>query len=236
MGKINRVGEEFINYQGCKFKIIEYINSLNCTIQFEDGNIFYKKDYGAIRKGKVKNLFFPSVYGVGYIGQGKYKLFKNKKPSPATSFWYNMLSRSYSEKYHKTHPTYKDVKVCEEWHNFQNFAKWYEENWKPYMDGWHLDKDILFKGNKIYSPETCCFVPHEVNMVGILIHKTINDMFLTNKSVYDVVYRKVYKGTFINKEEALKEFKKEVRIFLKTIIVKYKGLIGNRIITILKNY
>lgn len=42
-----------------------------------------------------------------------------------------------------------------------------DENWKPHMEGWHLDKDILLKGNKVYSPETCAFVPAKINSLLI---------------------------------------------------------------------
>ena len=54
--------------------------------------------------------------------------------------------------------TYIGCTVCELWHNFQNFAEWYDENYSAGMEGYHLDKDIKIKGNKVYSPSTCMFV------------------------------------------------------------------------------
>ena len=72
--------------------------------------------------------------------------------------WDNMVQRC------KSHINYTDIVVCEEWLNFSNFTEWMESNYNPEtMQGWHLDKDILVKGNKIYSPKTCCFVPQEIN-------------------------------------------------------------------------
>jgi hypothetical protein len=54
--------------------------------------------------------------------------------------------------------------VCNEWHNFQNFAEWFCKNYcDASMDKWQLDKDIIVPGNRVYSPETCCFVPNAVN-------------------------------------------------------------------------
>lgn len=79
---------------------------------------------------------------------------------PVFKHWYNMLSRCYCKKCHKNQPTYKDCIVCDEWLLFSNFKRWFDEN---YIEGYDLDKDIIIKGNKVYSPETCCFVPHEIN-------------------------------------------------------------------------
>lgn len=67
-------------------------------------------------------------------------------------------------------PSYRNVKICEEWNKFDNFLKWFryqvEMGWYRY--GRHLDKDILSpKHAKIYSPETCCFVPPRVNAFAV---------------------------------------------------------------------
>jgi len=104
------------------------------------------------RKGNVKDYLLPRVFGVGFMGLGKYTKKENKK---AYQLWHGMLMRCYYEGYLVNKPTYRECSVCEEWHNFQNFTDWFNEN---YVEGKHLDKDIKIKGNKTYSPEACSFV------------------------------------------------------------------------------
>lgn len=70
------------------------------------------------------------------------------------------MRRCYSEKDRHIYPTYKGVEILEEWKCFENFAQWFEEN---YTEGFALDKDLICKDCKIYSPETCSFVPQEIN-------------------------------------------------------------------------
>ena len=88
---------------------------------------------------------------------------------PAYQFWQNMLVRCYNPKYKEKNPTYVGVTCCEEWLLFTNFAKWFKGN---YIEGYHLDKDLLVKDNKIYSPSTCIFVPPEINIFIILSDKS----------------------------------------------------------------
>lgn len=74
--------------------------------------------------------------------------------------WSDMLKRCYSIKYQDGRPTYKNCHVAEEWLTFSAFKEWMEsQSWK----GKELDKDILFAGNKIYSPKTCVFVTQLTN-------------------------------------------------------------------------
>lgn len=172
MDKLNRVGEKYITNEGYEVEIVEYFNSKNCTIKFKNGLILTNREFGKIKLGIVKNPYHRRKLNIGYIGEGKYKCRINKIYTRNYQRWAGILERCYNEKDRSRYPTYKDVTVCKEWHNFQVFAEWFEENWKPWMDSsWHLDKDILVKGNKIYSPETCCFVPQE-----------INNLFVNNKS------------------------------------------------------
>ena len=107
------------------------------------------------------------VYGVGYGTRGgKWKTYINLNGKGVRTkeyrIWKNMLTRCYSEKYHDKHPTYKGCFVIEEWLDFQVFAEWLTSQ-EFYLDGYELDKDILVRGNKIYSPETCALVPYEIN-------------------------------------------------------------------------
>lgn len=167
VAKIDRTGEENINNFGSKMVIVEYRMNRDIDVYFPEYNWTAKnKAYRNFKKGEIKCPYEPSVYGVGYIGEGKYKCKENGKTTRVYKTWHGILERCYDNKCHEKHPTYIDCKVSEEWHNFQNFAKWYEDNYYE-IEGqkMHLDKDILVKGNKIYSTETCIFVPHTINLL-----------------------------------------------------------------------
>ena len=74
---------------------------------------------------------------------------------PIYSIWHGMIERCYSDKFKEKRPTYADCEVCDEWKFFSNFKRWAEHKDRK---GMHLDKDILFYGNKVYCPERCVFV------------------------------------------------------------------------------
>lgn len=103
------------------------------------------------------------VYGVG-INDSPFQISPTISGSiiihPAYRAWCNMLTRCYSSKCKEKYPTYEDVVCCTEWLTFTTFAKWFKDNYKF---GYHLDKDLLLKDNKVYSPTTCVFAPKEVN-------------------------------------------------------------------------
>ena len=74
---------------------------------------------------------------------------------PFYASWSGMIERCHSKKWLIKNPTYEGCSVCNEWLTFSKFRSWMEkQDWQ----GKHLDKDILFEGNKIYSPETCVFI------------------------------------------------------------------------------
>lgn len=129
--------------------------------------------YNNFKKGNIKCPYERRYYGIGYLGEGKYDINENGKHTKCYNTWHDMFRRCYDEKCHEKRPTYKDCEVDEEWHNFQNFAKWYYENYYE-IEGekMQLDKDILHKGNKIYSPETCIFVPQTINLLFTKSDKT----------------------------------------------------------------
>lgn len=166
-----RVNEEKYNNQGCLMKIVEYKDSRNIIVEFQDR---YKAKihtaYDAFKRGVAKNPYHPSVYGVGMLGV-KYPSKVNGKNTKEYITWQNMIKRSFSKKEKEEHPTYKDVTCCKEWLCFENFYEWLhsQKNFQKWFDGyrWDLDKDILIKGNKIYSPETCCLVPNNVNKLFV---------------------------------------------------------------------
>lgn len=94
----------------------------------------------------------------GYVG-GKRKQ-KQVWICPFYRAWKNMIKRCHYGKYQELYPTYAGCAVSEDWLTFTNFRAWME---KQEWEGKHLDKDLLFEGNKVYSPETCVFVSPLVN-------------------------------------------------------------------------
>lgn len=108
----------------------------------------------------IKNRLSKSVVNIGYIGIGNHLSHSNGIVTKKYRAWYNMIRRCYCDFEIKRNPTYLNVRVSKKWHNFQNFAKWYDEN---FIEGFELDKDLLSNKNKIYSENTCCFIPQEIN-------------------------------------------------------------------------
>lgn len=235
---ISNIGKYYYTNQGYKVKIIEYVNFYNTTIKFNDksSTILKNVNLGSLRKGAVVNPYHPSVFGVGYCGEGTYI---SNISSKVTKSWKAMLGRCY---YYKENPTYKDVTVCEEWHNFQNFAEWFEQNYNSEtMQGWHLDKDILVKGNKIYSPVTCCFVPQEINNQFTIDKERVlpKGVSLDRKSIRATIskfgkYQLI--GYFSTINEASEAYKKERLSYIKELSEKWKSQITENVYNILINY
>lgn len=167
----NRLNEIKINNQGCPMKIIEYNNCRNIVVEFQDK---YKAnvhtDYRFFSKGEVKNPYCPSIYNVGIIGN-KYPRSINGEHTKEYESWVSMLARCFDKTVKNKQQTYRDVTCCDEWLLYDNFYEWLhsQSNFNKWLNGnrWCLDKDILVKGNKIYSPEVCCLVPNDVNVLFI---------------------------------------------------------------------
>lgn len=170
--KRERLGEERLNCQGCPMKIVEYNGYANIVVEFQDEyKIRINSTYGTFVKGAIKNPYYPSVFGVGITGN-RYHPRINGEYTKEYRAWQNMLSRCFK----KTYDTYQDVTCCKEWLLFDNFYEWLhsQENFEKWFNGekWCLDKDILVKGNKIYSPETCCLVDFDINMLFVTRKKS----------------------------------------------------------------
>ena len=107
-----------------------------------------------------------TVFGVGYNSGGEYRTGENKKITRCYTVWRGMVERCYNPKKLIRRPNYVGCSVDERWLDYQSFAEWYYSH-KYSGLGYQLDKDVLVQGNKIYSPETCCFVPREINMLFV---------------------------------------------------------------------
>ena len=176
--KTDRIGETNISNEGCVMKIVEYNNRFDITVEFQDEHKYrLRTRYGHFKNGQCKNPFFPSVFGHGYLGVDKNdnvpktRELKDGKLCVTQEYnkWMNMLKRCFDNKYKGKEPTYESVTCCKRWLCFANFLEDFailknEYNWSK-DEKLQLDKDILYKGNKLYSLENCVLVPDWINLL-----------------------------------------------------------------------
>lgn len=224
------------------FKIIKYNSTNDVEIEFLSTGYKTSAHLSNIKKGAVKDPYFPVIYGVGYIGEGKYTSRIDGIQLISYKRWKEMLNRCYN----KSNSSYKNygakgVYVCDEWHNYQNYAKWWEENCTN--DKQVVDKDILYKGNKCYSPENCCFVSSDINTlftsrkhergeypIGVRIKE--------GHIIAQINYmgKKIHLGTFSTVEDAFKAYKIVKEKCIKEYADNHKEEITERVYNALYNY
>ena len=247
--KKERLGEENYNSYGTLMKIVEYNTRNDTIIEFQDE--YKERVHGAykeFKKGMIRNPYDKSVYNIGYLGKGKYGCESHRE---IYYFWKHMLERCYDPYYINKFPTYIDCYVCEEWHNYQNFAKWYEENYYECdNERMALDKDIFIKGNKVYSPKTCCFVPQTINNlflkrqndrgkypIGVCFHKAsgkyCSKCSIANKERKN---KRVHLGLYDTVDEAFYCYKQFKESYIKQVADEYKDLIPKELYDAMYNY
>ena len=232
-------------YLGKKFKtnnygevvIIRYNGSNSVEVQFINTGYETTTTIMQIKKGTVKDRTVPSIYGVGVVGNELVidnlgNLLKEYK------LWQDMIKRCYNSEFVQKNPTYKDCHVSENFKYYPYFKEWCNQQIGFGNEGWHLDKDILVKGNKVYSEETCCFVPREINCllvnrrlhrgeypVGVSYDKQ-RDKFVAGYSVNGV---RKHLGCFTNEQEAFLVYKQAKESYIKEVAEKRKDQIDPRV-------
>lgn len=247
----NRIGEKRIMNCGEECEIVEYNGATDIMVRFLKSRELIRCQYSNFKGGTIKSHFTPSIYGVGIIGLEKTR-DRNNKPLKSYKLWTDMLKRCYDKKLHKKEPTYIGCSVCDEWLYYKNFKEWYNENYYEIdNETICLDKDILVKKNKVYSPETCVFVPRDINLlfiksnakrgilpIGVCYNKQNNkyqaycNMFnvKTNKS------NKKHLGCYITSEEAFKIYKKVKEENIKQVADYYREQIPKKLYDAMYRY
>ena len=251
MGRLDnilKVGEIHTTHSWGDVEVLEYINCQKVLVKFSDGNTKWSATK-EIRAGIVKNDFQPFLYGVGYYGQGEFSCKAEGQKVGSTleyETWRGILRRCYDEKSFLKSPTYRGCTVCEEWHNFQNFASWYVQQ-KGFIERWDLDKDLLVFGNKVYSPSTCCLIPAEVNSLFSGANKPKRGSCpkgvhwdSTKKKYISQIHRgricQDYLGSFNNPVDAFAAYKIAKEDYVKLIANKYKKDLPYQVYSNLINY
>ena len=212
-------------------QIVRYRTYTDMDVKFldKDGYVYQHTNYTNFKTGQIKNPYDRCIFGIGYLGEGD-----AQQKTQVGYCWRGMLERCYCDRMKKIHPAYYGIStVCEEWLNFQVFAKWYNENvYQVGTERMHLDKDILVKGNKVYSPENCLIVPQRINM---LFMKKPNKYGLPNGILpiangrYSARYNGKHIGNFDTLEEAELAHENEKRKAIKNVAEEYKLYIPDKV-------
>ena len=234
--KIDRTGEIRYNNFGSKMIITRYENARDLDVYFPEYDWTFKQVYYSnFKKGNIKCPYEKRYFGVGYLGEGKYKISKNGKNSDEFKIWYSMLTRCYDPKYQEKKPTYKGCKVEDYLLNFQHMGEWLEENYYEVSgEQMCLDKDILCKRNKVYSRDTCIFVPQRINLLFTKHDKSrgkdpigVTELPSGKYQAYcnDGYGKYIYLGVYSTKEEAFRVYKEYKEKVIKEVIDSYEGKI-----------
>lgn len=238
------VGEIYETKSWGNLVITKYINNREVHVKFISTGYVTQTAMKSIIKGSVRDRLLPSVHGVGIAGAESIVDEKGEKLKEY-SLWCSMLQRCYDEKKHKELPSYTDCTVSENFKYFPYFKDWCNKQIGFNVEGFALDKDILVKGNKVYSEDTCCFVPYEINgifpkcdrsrgeyLLGVYYNKR-RGMFTSSLCVSG---KQLHLGGFETELDAFLAYKtaKEARIRNKTLA--YKESICPRVYDALMNY
>jgi len=243
--KVNILGKVFQSKNYGEYIVTEYKSWREVHIMFTATGFKTVAQLKEIRTGMVKDYLLPTICGVGYLGIGDYKCqrineYGKRANTPEYEVWNGMLKRCYNKEWRdkQGRQSYEGVTVCIEWHNFQNFAKWFNEN-KPEGD-YALDKDLKIIGNRQYSPESCTFLPVRVDS---LFTGTMDDRdlprgvhFCKNKKKYIVQLHKgdvtakgnpkqTYLGAYTSKDDAIRAYREAKIEVVSKVAEEYKDVL-----------
>ena len=226
------------------YVITKYIDSCNIHIKFL--NTGYEKvvSKSHILRGEIRDRYFPYVHGVGVVGCESSRDINGNKLKEYL-LWNHMLTRCYNENLKLKLPSYNNCTVSDNFKYYPYFKEWCNNQVGFNREGWQLDKDILIKGNKIYSEDTCCFVPAEINSVfvkcnrsrgkypiGVNYHKS-SCKFVAQMSCKKT---KIHLGLYDTVEEAFNAYKKYKEMFIKSLANKYIDVLDHRVYKAMVEY
>lgn len=245
--KYPKPGERYTMKGNGVLEIIEYNNARNVVVRFLDTGYVAITEACQIKRGTVRDYLKPRALGVGVLGEGDFQPYDSKTGKVNWSYlkWQNMLERCYEPTDDMMARSYTGVTVCESWLNYQNFASWAINQIGYNNARWALEKDVINKYNKIYSPENCCFLPQELNNlilkserlrgdypIGVGLHKS-NMKYVAHVSGTG---NSGYVGIYGTPEEAFLAYKKVKEKRIKSMANKWKSQIDPRAYEALMNY
>ena len=239
------VGKVYKSKSSGDFKILKYNDSRNVVIQFLKTGFETVARLDHIKSGEIKDPYSPSVFDVGIVGTN-YQATVNGRITKEYNRWHSMLERCYSDTFKKKYLTYEGCEASENFKSYEYFYEWCNEQIGFNNEGWHLDKDLLIKGNKVYSETTCIFLPQEINKI-LTKRTTSRGEYLigvswskTNRAFKAQVGKskggRECLGYFKTELEAFNAYKEAKESFIKEQADKWKSQIDPRAYEALMNY
>jgi hypothetical protein len=226
-----RLEKDKIKYEGRTYSlkdnesivILEYKTSENVIVQFKDGNK-KRTSINAINQKSLFNPYKKNVKNTGYFGEGCYKSKINNKSTKCYTEWSRMIGIFYNN----DGTLKKDSEVCKEWHNFQNFAKWYEEN---YIEGLTTVFNI-FNTNKVVSSENTYMIPLKIANFFKAGYENKKGRY----NNYCVTFRSKHIGYFKNRKDSEKAYLDiKNKVFLEELL-EYKEILSLNTYNIFNNF
>ena len=216
--------------------VTKYVNAKEVHIKFANTGYETIVQSSHIASGNIKDRLAPSIHGVGVVGDAEIQI--NGKLLKEYVIWRAMLKRCYDSKSHLNDPTYKDCSVSDNFKYYPYFKDWCNRQVGFGNDNWQLDKDILLKGNKVYSECTCCFVPREINNLIVKRDSKRGDLPIgvslqksTGKYLVQMSIRGKTKNfeTFSDVNEAFQTYKTVKLKYIKDIAGEWKDCLDVRV-------
>ena len=243
----NSIGTDTIYHSknsGC-FTITSYLDSYNIGIKFINTGYETVARLECVKDGKVKDRLSPSVHGVGIVGT-EYPIRVSGVLTKEYELWKSMLRRCYSDSSKKKRPTYEGCEVSENFKSYEYFYEWCNKQVGFNNKDWQMDKDLLVKGNKVYSEYSCVFIPAEINSLLIKCTASRGEHLVgvywckTAKAFVARVNRNKggseHLGLFKTEIEAFNAYKTAKEAFVKEQANKWKSQIDDRAYEALMNY
>lgn len=228
------VGDVLSTNSGVEVKLIDIKTQGRVRIQWQDEHMFEDDVHIAnLSTGRIQNPFERTVFGVGYLGYSRRRGTRNVEYST----WNSIFRRCYDEEYQSIKPTYVECTVDEKWHHLYDFILWSREAVGWNLADYQMDKDLLYKGNKVYGPDTCVMLPRKLNM--LIVNKLggrgelpLGVHWDTTQEVYVGQYREVSgrckSKRFENPDDAFIYYKTNKERVVKEAAEIYKGQIDPR--------
>ena len=240
------VGKVFNSNSYGKFTVTSYEHSTRVHILFEATGGVNIARICSIRDGSVVDPLAKTNYGVGYIGYGYDS--KCKEDRKLFKTWGGVIQRCYDPLWKDRHKSYEQANCSEYFLCASDFVAWCKSqigynSVDDFGKTFALDKDILIKGNTRYSPDTCVFVPREINNLILSNRKVRGDLPIgvtkdggRFRARFSVNNEEVWLGVFNTPEEAFCVYKQAKEQYIKEVANKWKGRVDPRVYEALMNY